>query len=118
MATIEELLEKLEERLILGDITEENYEELKAKLLARAEREDRLTSAEPGAAADSEEDCWYCKTKPADPECPDELSMYGNVRLASFEPTFAGHSYQQKYPVDPLLNAEKMLQCGCQRSNN
>ena len=37
MATPEELLEKLEERLILGEISEARYDELKAKLLAKLE---------------------------------------------------------------------------------
>lgn len=35
MPTPEELLEKLEERLIMGEISEKNYEELKARLLAK-----------------------------------------------------------------------------------
>jgi len=35
MATPQELLEKLEERLILGEISEETYKQLKANLLAR-----------------------------------------------------------------------------------
>lgn len=35
MPTTQELLEKLEERFILGEISEENYNELKSKLLSR-----------------------------------------------------------------------------------
>ena len=35
MPTPQELLDKLEERLILGEITEATYQQLKAKLEAR-----------------------------------------------------------------------------------
>ena len=35
MATAQELLQRLEERFILGEISEETYKQLKAKLLAR-----------------------------------------------------------------------------------
>ena len=43
MPTPDELLEKLEERFILGEISEETYQEIKARILARTGRGPQVT---------------------------------------------------------------------------
>ncbi len=64
MPTPKELLEKLEERFILGEISEGKYDELKAKLLARIEPEKEITTANTESdsisAASNSRFCYSC----------------------------------------------------------